>query len=377
MTESSKYLVVGAGLAGAAAAWKLAAAGHEVTILERDEPASHRGSSHGSARIFRYAYADEFYARSVAESRTLWNELEQLHGADLIDPVGAVDHGTHRDPEQLARVLVAVGVEHNLLTADQARQRWPQIQFESRVLWQPGAGVIDAEGSVNAMVAQARKHGARLLTDWTVASVQERSHGYRLVRDNGETFDAENVVIAAGGWLPQLLGQLPLPSGFLAGIPKFTVRQEQVFHFHYREANKTRQAWPTFIHNNGNIEVYGLPGGRDAGFDGQKVAEYNGGRIIPSAADQTGVVDPANRERVVDYVRMNLPGLDPEPYAETTCLFTNTPNEDFVIDRAGGLTIVSPCSGHGAKFAPLIGEWAAGLATGTRDVPARFRAATL
>ena len=79
---------------------------------------------------------------------------------------------------------------------------------------------------------------------------------------------------------------------------------------------------------------------------------------------------------MVDYVRKYLPGLDPEPYAETTCLFTNTPNEDFVIDRADGLTVLSPCSGHGAKFAPLIGQWAAGLATGTDDVPARFRQAT-
>jgi sarcosine oxidase len=106
------------------------------------------------------------------------------------------------------------------------------------------------------------------------------------------------------------------------------------------------------------------------------VAEYNGGPSIPSAAQQTGVVDPANRARVVDYVRHCLPGLDPEPYAETTCLFTNTPNEDFLIDRADNLTIVSPCSGHGAKFAPLIGQWAADLATGEGPVPDRFRSAT-
>jgi sarcosine oxidase len=87
-------------------------------------------------------------------------------------------------------------------------------------------------------------------------------------------------------------------------------------------------------------------------------------------------VDPANRTRVVDYVRRLLPGLDPEPYAETTCLFTNTPTEDFIIDRVDGLTILSPCSGHGAKFAPLIGQWAADLASGAANVPLRFRTAT-
>jgi sarcosine oxidase len=87
-------------------------------------------------------------------------------------------------------------------------------------------------------------------------------------------------------------------------------------------------------------------------------------------------VDPANRGRVVEYVRKYLPGLDPDPYAETTCLFTSTPNDDFLIDRAERLTVLSPCSGHGAKFAPLIGRWAADLATGTADVPVRFRQAT-
>lgn len=87
-------------------------------------------------------------------------------------------------------------------------------------------------------------------------------------------------------------------------------------------------------------------------------------------------MDPANRRRLIDYVQRYLPGVDPEPYAETTCLFTSTPNEDFIIDRTENLTVLSPCSGHGAKFAPLLGQWAADLATGAGDVPARFRVAS-
>lgn len=373
MPESSEYVVVGAGLAGAATAWQLALRGHDVTILERTQPASHDGSSHGSARIFRYAYPDEFYTRAVIESKSLWDELDRASGLELITPFGAVDYGPERQPEQLARILAETGIEHELLSAAEARARWPHIAFDTAVLWHPGAGVIDAESAVNAMIEQAVKHGARLLTGWNVSRVEKRRSGYRVVSDGWETRDAGNVVISAGGWLPSLLGQLPLPAGFLAGLPEFTVRQEQAYHFRYRSDGGE---WPTFIHKGADIQTYGLPGGRDAGFVGQKVAEYNGGKFIPSAAAQTGLVDPDNRRRVVDYVRKYLPGLDPEPYAETTCLFTNTPNEDFVIDRTGGLTIVSPCSGHGAKFAPLIGQWAADLATGTGDVPARFRQAT-
>jgi sarcosine oxidase len=377
MTESSEYVVVGAGLAGAATAWQLAIRGHDVTILERSVPASHDGSSHGSARIFRYAYPEWFYTQAVIESKLLWDELERANGLELITPAGAVDYGPERQPEHLARVLAGAGVAHELLSAAEARSRWPQIAFDTPVLWHPGAGVIDAEGAVNAMVALALKHGARLLTGWNLAGVEKTAAGYRLVSAGGEALDAGNVIVSAGGWLPQLLDRLSLPAGFLGGLPEFTVRQEQAYHFRYRDDRSLDPApWPTFIHKSTDIQTYGLPGGRDAGFAGQKVAEYNGGKFIPSAARQTGLVDPANRRRVVDYVQRYLPGLEPEPYAETTCLFTNTPNEDFVIDRVDNLTVLSPCSGHGAKFAPLIGQWAADLAAGTGDVPARFRQAT-
>ncbi|MFD7297863.1 FAD-dependent oxidoreductase [Streptomyces sp. NPDC059897] len=365
--DHSQYVIVGAGLAGAATAWQLAAAGHEVTIVERGAPADEAGSSHGSARIFRYAYPTAFYTRLVARSRTLWSQLESASAQTLISPTGAVDFGLERDPVALARVLEEAGIEHELLEREEATARWPQFHFETEVLWHPEAGVIDAERSVEAMVVQAQKHGARLLAGWDLTAVERRGHGYTLRSADGRRLDAERVVVAAGGWLPRLLDLLPLPSAFRAGLPRFEVRQEQAYHFRYRENHR----WPTFIHKNRRMLTYGLPGGRDADFQGLKVAEFNGGKPLRSAAEQDGVVDAKNRERVIDYVRRHHPGLDPRPYAETTCLFTNTPNEDFVLDRCEGLTILSPCSGHGAKFAPLMGTLAAGVASAADATAAR------
>jgi sarcosine oxidase len=376
--ETIEYAVVGAGLSGAATAWQLAARGHDVALLERSTPAHDAGSSHGSARIFRYAYPDEFYTGLVQDAKIGWDELARLSGKQLITPTGAVDFGAIRQPERLAGVLAARGIDHELLTPEEAHRRWPQIAFDSQVLWHPDAGVIDAHESVAAMVSQAVTHGAELHNNWAVASITASNGGYLLTSADGRTLRAANVIVAAGGWLPQLLGSLALPSSFLAGIPRIEVRQEQAYHFPYADrADAGSSPWPTFIHKREGWQAYGLPGGRDAGFRGQKVAQYNGGKILPSAAEQDGQINQDNRRRVIEYVTQYLPGLVPEPYAETTCLFTNTPTEDFILDRADGITILSPCSGHGAKFAPLIGRLAADLATGAGPGPDQFRLAAL
>ncbi|WP_262107394.1 FAD-dependent oxidoreductase [Arthrobacter sp. Marseille-P9274] len=371
--EAFDYVVVGAGLAGAATAWQLAARGQEVAVVERSVPANDAGSSHGSARIFRYAYPEAGYAAMVKESLAGWEELSELAGQPLITPTGCVDYGQDREPRALADVLAGAGIGHELLSAEEARGRWPQFAFDTEVLWHQGAGVIDAHETVHTMVRAAVGHGARLLQDWTLTTARRSGAGYLLTNERGEQLQAGHLVLAAGGWLPGLLGGLDLPPAFLASLPAFTVMQETAFHFPYREQPLPGTHWPTFIHKRPGIQTYGLPGGRDAEFRGQKLAEFNGGKAIPDASAQDGLIDPEHRERIIEYVKRYVPGLVPEPYAETTCLFTNTPTEDFVIDTADGVTILSPCSGHGAKFAPLLGTLAADLATGAAGVPERFR----
>ncbi|RII89221.1 FAD-dependent oxidoreductase, partial [Clavibacter californiensis] len=341
--RAAHHVVIGAGLAGAATAWQLASRGHEVTVLERDRPASMLGSSHGSARILRYAYDDPFYVRLMRDARVLWDRLERTTGAHLVTPTGSVDSGLVRRPAELARVLERVGIEHELMTAREAEERWPEMSFDSDVLFHPAAGVVDAETAVRTMLDLAVGHGAVVHEGWEVASVERVGAGFAVVSDDGRRVEGDSVIVGAGAWLPELLGgALPLPRAALDRIPPLRVRQEQVFHFAYMDGPPAR-AVPTSIHMDERMQVYALPGGRDVDGRGHKVAEFDGGRVIPSAAHQDGVVDPANRARVVDWVRRNLPGVEPVPYAEATCLFTSTPTEDFVIDRVDGITIVSPC----------------------------------
>ena len=138
------HIVIGAGLAGAAAAYSLTARGEDVTVLERHTPANDRGSSHGSARIFRYAYPDRLYTELVVRARELWDDLEAKSGNELITRTGALDFGDAQHTDLLAEIFEAVGVEYEVLDPARASERWPQFAFDTDVLWHPDAGVIDA-----------------------------------------------------------------------------------------------------------------------------------------------------------------------------------------------------------------------------------------
>jgi glycine/D-amino acid oxidase-like deaminating enzyme len=147
-----------------------------------------------------------------------------------------------------------------------------------------------------------------------------------------------------------------------------TVTQQQVFHFCHRDPDA---AWPTLVHK-ADLLAYGLPSGADGGpRPAFKVAEHDHGTPT-TAASRDGVVDPASRQRIVRFVAEKLPGLDPDPVAEASCLYTTTPDEDFVLDRVGPVVVASACSGHGAKFAPLVGAMAADLALGRSTADPRF-----
>jgi sarcosine oxidase len=371
-----EFIILGAGLAGASAAWQLALRGQSVTVLERTTPANPEGSSHGSARIFRYAYPEQLYTDLVVRARQGWDELQRQSGRELITTTGCVDFGELRGCEALARVLERAGVEHELIAQRDACARWPQITFDTSVLWQPTAGVLDPDRTIEAMLDLARASGhARVLLNWEATGIETTAAGFRVRSATGETVEGSQIIVAVGAWLPELLDGAGLPTDLVAAMPSLVVRQEQAYHFPYRQSDgaEVDTPWPAFIHKSPAIMTYGLPGGRDADFRGQKVAQYNGGPAIASARAQDGHVRDENRQLMTEYVQRYLPGLVAEPYAETTCLFTNTPTEDFIIDACGKVVLISACSGHGAKFAPLLGELAADLALGTGSIPDTFR----
>lgn len=338
---------------GAASARALTQRGWSVVLLEQYEGGHARGSSHGGSRIFRLAYPEPFWIELARTARDCWRELEAASGADLLVATGSVDHGAAAGVQAIESAMAAAGVGFESLDPEEAGRRWPGMRFDGPVCHQPDGGRIAADRALQAMTVEFERRGGEARWSAPARAFEPTGERVRVVTDD-ETFDAGVAVVAAGAWMEPLLSDH-------VRLPALVVTQESAFHFAARESLR----WPSFIHH-GAVARYGLetPG------EGVKVAEHHTGPVV-TGSTRDFVVDPDARDRVVGFVDRWLPGLAPEPVSEVTCLYTNTATEDFVLDRVGPIVVVSPCSGHGFKFAPLIGRMVADLADGAAPA-ARF-----
>jgi len=359
--ERADVVVVGAGLAGSATARALARRGRSVVLVEAFQPGHRHGSSHGSARIFRRAYPDPLYVRLTGQAQVLWRQLADEAGKELVTAAGAVDYGPARKQEKMYELLTGLDVPAELMTAEAAAERWPGMSFgPDPVMFHPDGGVIDPERAMAAMRASAAERGAQISYSTPVLRV-EVGRDDATVHTADRSWRAPAVVVAAGAWLEPLLGgQVPLPP--------LAVTQEEVFYF----APRIPGPWPAFIRHDEDATMYGLLAGRDGQVPGAvKIGAHRCGPVT-TGDDRDGIVRQVARDRASAFVRDQLPGLEPAPAGEVTCLYTSTGNQDFILDRYGPFVVCSPCSGHGAKFAPLAGEIAADLACGGTSPEHRF-----
>jgi sarcosine oxidase len=353
-------VVIGAGVVGAATAYALTARGERVLLVEQHARGHHLGSSHGATRIFRQGYADAEYVALTTRALELWGVLEDAAGEELIVRTGAVDHGRPEVVDAIAAALADADIPHESLTPEQAAARWPGIAFEEHVLTHASAGRIRSDRTIEVFLTLAERTGlADLRFHTRVTGLEDHGDDVSVTLSDGSTVRTASVVAAVGSWAPTLVGELLAGRG--TGLPAIRVTQEQPAHFpsHLPDA-----AWPSFVHWADGDDVYGLltPG------EGVKVGFHGTGPVVaPDHRDFTPV--PAEAERLQAYVARYVPGVDATKPTFISCLYDNSPDEDFVIDRVGPLTVATGFSGHGFKFAPLLGEMLAALATGGAPHP--------
>ena len=301
--------------------------GHDVVVYEQFEPGHKRGSSHGRSRIFRLAYGEEEYVRLAQEALGLWRELEAETGETLLELNGLLEIVRTLE-ESTAHTLEACGVEWHRLDGDEAERRYPvRVPEGSFAVLQPEAGILRADKALSAF---ARDLDVR--------------YGTRVHPDE---LDADVVCVTAGSWVNELLEE-PLP---------VKVTRETVCYFR-PENGRPIPSLVSFKPDSHTHDMYSLADP----VHGLKVGAHHAGPEVDP--NEPGEPEPRLIEQIANWTRGTYRLADPEPVAAETCLYTTTPDEAFVLERRGRLVIGSPCSGHGFKFAPAIGERLAALATG-------------
>jgi sarcosine oxidase len=355
-------VVCGLGAMGSAALHHLARRGKRVLGLERYTPGHDRGSSHGRTRIIRLGYFEHpDYVPLLRRAYALWRELESASGRQLLHVTGIAEIGSPAGvlvPGTLAAARLH-DLPHEVLTAMELTRRFPAFRVPSDYLAvvQPDGGFLAAEPSIAAQVGLATGGGAEIRSGEAVRAIEPRTGHVRIITERG-VIETGAAIIAAGAWMPTLVPQL---------AATLRVTREVMGWFDVAQADLFSAArCPVFIIEGRHGMHYGIPTEGGAGFGAAiKVAKHHhrDETVDPDAYDRTvGAGDEALiRAAIADH----LPAANGKLIAAETCLYTMTPDGHFLIDRlpdAPNVIVASPCSGHGFKFAPVIGEILADLA---------------
>jgi sarcosine oxidase len=322
-----KVAVIGAGVMGLATGWALKRRGHEPVVYEQFEVGNPHGSSHGRSRIFRLAYAEPEYVGLAQEALPLWRELEAETGETVLELNGLVEVVRTLE-ESTAETLEACGVKWERLDREEAERRFPiHVPEGSFVVIQPEAGIARADVALRAF--------ARDL------DVRENT------RVHPDDVNADAVVVTAGSWVNELLDE-PL---------NVKVTRETLCYFRPDTGGRPVPSVVSFKPGDHTHDMYSLA---DPKYGLKVGAHHEGPEADPNVA---GEPEPELIERIAGWARETYRLADPEPAAAETCMYTTTPDQSFILERRGRIVVGSPCSGHGFKFAPAIGERLAALAT--------------
>jgi len=363
-------IVAGLGAHGSATAYALSKRGANVLGFDRFARGHTLGSSGGRSRIIRTAYYEHSdYVPLLRRAWERWRELERESGEHLLTETGGLYAGPP-DGELVGGALKSVrshGLEHELLDTDDLRARFPV--FEWLEGWtgivERQAGWLAPERCIEAHLRLAEANGATLRFGEPVERWESTMEGVRVQTQTGQ-FDAARLVLAAGPWMSTLAKSI---------ATELWVERNVLFWFEPRGDRKEFERLPVYIIQDTDRIFYGFP---YIGGQGVKVAGLHfGDHADPDTIDRAASAH--DEERVRDWLRRRVPLLDGPPREAKVCMYTNTPDAHFIIDllvEDTNVVVASACSGHGFKFASVVGEICADLALdGETAYPIGFLAA--
>jgi sarcosine oxidase len=369
--ERYDVAVIGLGAMGSAALSTLARRGVRAIGIERFTPGHDRGSSHGETRVIRLGYMEHpSYVPLLTRTYELWRELEAASGRRLLHITGIAEIGPP-DGMVVAGTLLASrthGLPHEVLKADALMERFPAFRVPSGYVGvvQPDGGYLTPEPAIEAQLALAKAAGAEIRIGTKVDRITPLGNGVR-ADIGGDSIAADKVIVSAGARVKQLLPDLPV---------QLRITRQVMAWFQPLEASPFGPGrFPVFLLENRHGVHYGFP---PHGSDAVKIAKHHHAdeAVDPDSYDRT--VSPVDEAMIRAAVSDHIPAANGRLVTARTCLYTVTPDGDFIIDRMPGardIIVASPCSGHGFKFAPVIGEILADLAIigTTRHDISRFR----
>ena len=369
-------VVVGGGVAGAAAAFELAKRGQRVALLEQFDLLHAHGSSHGESRVIRRTYTLPHFTGAMPAAYALWAAAEEeFRGEPVFTRTGGLDIGRQDDPE-LLRLLAACkehGVPHELLSPAEVAVRFPAFALPAGYVgvFQRDAGVLRATQAVAMFHELARRRGAHVRGSTKVTALQPTPHGVTLQTSRGP-LHARKVVLCAGAWTAKLLQPLGIHASSalqpLAVAVSYWRARDAASAAHFAAARCPVSL--SYDASGAFAECYLIPetaGTRHPGC--VKVSLHLPVHLWgtplsdPDApGDPSAALAAVVERHVAPFVRQFLPGLDASAPIVEPCLYTMTRDESFLIDSVHpNIVAVSACSGHGFKFGPLTGAAAADM----------------
>lgn len=365
--DQYKVIIIGGGVMGSATAYYLSKyLGKDVLLLEQYDLLHRRGSSHGDSRIIRKTYPQEHYTELMSDAYELWALAEKEAEMRVFTKTGGLDI-SQRDNRQIRQLLQSAdkcNVPTRVMTPAQVKEKFPSVTIPDDCIgvYSPDSGILNATKAVAMFQHLAKTNGCTIKDNTTVVDIRQVTVGKRvqtIVETNGGLkFRCAQCIVTVGSWSAKLLRKLNVD------LPLRVVQTTVAYWPVDNPSVYASTVFPVFINYSDDAFVYGFPAHEFPNMI--KCCAHFGPDVDPDRRDFLPGMDDLNNI-VAPFIKRTLQGVTAVPEKTDSCMYTWTPDEDFIIDELPGLAgVFVGCgfSGHGFKLAPIVGRILSDLALG-------------